>query len=189
MKPETLIVVAACNHDFDANLETYQGGEVLRVDTSEGGYATGAYIRAWREHPDFDSYLFIQDSMRGIVDDVVAPFREKGADVVAWGFFPFPQYDNEGQRRWVEEQFPNPARPPFGIFGPIFFATNHAMRRAEPYFPEIPRTRIEFQGTERAWAITFLHAGFEVTAFDDWNPGKMSNGSYPVFQKTFALRP
>lgn len=189
MKPETLIVVAACNHDFDANLETFQGGKVLRVDTSEGGYATGAYIRAWRKHPNYDSYLFIHDSMRGIVDDVVAPFKERGADVVAWCFFPFPWYDGEGQEEWVEGQFPNPARPPYGIFGPIFFATNHAMRRAEPYFPVIPRTRIEFQGTERAWAITFLHAGLGVAALGGWDPGKMSKGSYPVFQKTFAARP
>jgi hypothetical protein len=183
----TLIVVAAVNNAFRDNIPTYKGGEVVVINTSEGGYATGAYIDAYHDYPDYHSYLFIHDSMRGVAPDVVREFRENGADVVAWGIFPM-SWDSSDQRQRVVNQYPDVAVPLWGIFGPTFYATREAMEKAEPFFPRIPRNRMDFQGTERAWAFCFEAAGIPVASLGIWNNTLMSDGPYPVFRKTFGGR-
>lgn len=176
------------NDDFAHYAESYKGGPVVRMDTSQGGHPTGAYIRAYHEYPEYRSYLFIQDSMRGIVPNIVRPFRQAGAPVVAWGIFPMA-FDNYAQRDWVLGQYPDHVRPRWGIFGPTFYATRKAMEKAEPYFPAVPENRLQAQGTERAWALTFAQAGVDVGWLGEWDNHLMSEGPYPVFRKTFALRP
>jgi hypothetical protein len=188
VKSETLIVVAAVNDDYKENLPTYTGGDLLVQDTSAGGHPTGAYIKAFHEWPEYESYLFIQDSMRGIVDDVTAAFREHGSDVVAWGLFEMG-WDGPDQMRWVLRQYPARVKPTHGIFGPVFYATRGAMEKAERWFPDIPSNRLEAQGTERAWAYTFAAANIEVGSLGDWSNELMAHGPYPVFRKVFALRP
>lgn len=188
-KSETLIVVAAYDDSFAGNLETFEGGDVVVMDTSGGGHPSAAYIAAYRKHY-YSSYLFIQDSLRGN-GDVVAPFRAKGATVVGWASFPL-FFDNPEQHNWVAAQYPHPW-PPLGIFGPIFFATRKAMKRLEDrnLFPQTPPNRLMAQGTERAWAIAFYKAGYGVSFLgpcitDGESPRLFPE--HPVFTKTFAGR-
>lgn len=193
MVDETLIVVAAVDDRFTDNLQTLNGGPVLRMDTSAGGHPSAAFIRAYRENPQYHSYLFLQDSMMAHVGDCVAPFKKEGHDVVAWGLFGM-FFDNEMQREWVESQFSESMREPAGkpsngIFGPTFYATRDAMRKAEPFFLKTPEDRNQAQGTERGWAYTFKAAGVEVGTLGQWDNGRMQKGDYPVFTKTFAARP
>lgn len=185
----TLIVVPAVNDVFADNLHTFQGGDTVVMDTSAGGYPSAAFIRAYREH-EADSYLFIQDSLVGN-GDVVAPFRELRAAVVGWASFPL-FFDNEEQQNWVAQQYRWPW-PERGIFGPIFFATRKAMRKldSQGLFPKTPRNRLEYQGTERAWAIAFFKAGYGVKflgpCVTDGVSPRLFPG-HPVFTKTFAGR-
>lgn len=189
--PETLIVVAAVDHSFDGNIALIKERHesVVRMDTSGGGHPSSAFIRAFYQYPDYESYLFIQDSLRPTVDDIVLPFSSEGSEVVAWGLFPLSIWDGDYQYQWVREQFPEEINPSHGIFGPIFYATRSAMERSEPWFPRRPRDRLEAQGTERAWAYTFAAAGIEVGSLGTWSNQHMSSGNYPVFVKQFAGRP
>lgn len=192
MKSETLVVVAYVDDRFAHFRPTIKGGRLALADTSAGGHPSAAFVRAYEQHPDFHSYLFLQDSLRGTVDDVVKPFRdyseEHGYPVVAWGFFPM-FFDNGEQQNWVESQYAREVRPRNGIFGPIFYATNDAMRQAKPFFPRSPENRLQAQGTERAWAYTFEAAGVPFGALGAWSNEGMASGNYPVFQKVFANRP
>ena len=187
MSLETLIVVAAYDDTFKENLKTLRGAPYVVKDTSEGGHPTGAFIRAYREHPA-KSYLFIQDSMRSIVPDCTKDFKQHGASVVAWGVFPMC-FDSEEQQNWVLRQYAPEVRPKWGIFGPVFYATREALEKAEPHFPEVPPNRMMAQGTERAWAFTFEAAGIPIGWLGLWDNHLMSEGPYPVFRKKFAARP
>lgn len=187
MADGTLIVVAAYDQTHTANLETLHGGTVIVKDTSGGGHPTKAFIDAYREHPDHAGYLFVQDSMRGTEPDVVEMFRERERSVVAWVTFPL-FFDSTEQAEWVRAQYPGHAEPMRGIFGPTFYATRAAMQAAEPFFPLAPDTKMMAQGTERAWAYCFNAAQVDVAGLHQFDPGRMSDGSFPPFQKHFANR-
>lgn len=182
----TLIVVAAKDDAFSHHYDSFGGGTIRVVSTYEGGHPSKAFIDAYRAHPDYTSYLFVQDSCAGIVDDVVEPFRGRG-EVVAWASFPF-FYDNEEQAVWVNDQYPGQEAPQKGIFGPIFYASREAMETVEPYFPETPPDKLMAQGTERAWAVAFKKVGIEVEALYDHDRGQMQEGLCPPFRKVFADR-
>lgn len=191
MKSETLIVVAAYDDSFKNNLPTFKGGDVVVWDTSSGGRETGAYINAFRKHY-YSSYLFLQDSLRGLVEDVTEPFRASGEDVVAWGRFPL-FFDSPEQEKWVWDQYPGRTRPRQGIFGPIFYATRKAMKRLEDknLFPKLPPNKMMAQGTERAWAFAFDRAGVTVGELGGVTTDGIRPNLFPAdqtFQKTFAGR-
>lgn len=185
----TLIVVAAVDDRFEDNIEKLRRGPhpVLRSDTSMGGHPSAAFIREYHRNPQFDSYLFLQDSLEPTATDVVAPFKFADAEVVGWARFPM-FFDNEYQQRWVLDQGFT-VQPLWGIFGPIFYATRAAMERAEMWFPRTPRNRLEAQGTERAWAFTFQQAGDKPVFLHEWSNEHLSSGDAYPFKKTFALRP
>ena len=185
----TLIVVAAVDDRFEDNVAKIASGpyETIREDTSMGGHPSAAFIRAFHKYPTYDSYLFLQDSLEPTVDDVVAPFVEADAEVVAWARFPM-FFDNDYQAQWVLSQGFT-VQPLWGIFGPIFYATRAAMERAEMWFPRTPRIRLEAQGTERAWAFTFHQAGDKPAHLHEWSNQHLSSGDAHPFKKTFALRP
>ena len=187
---DTLIVVAAVDDRFKHNIQALKerhGSLVVREDTSMGGHPSAAFIRAYHKNPEFDSYLFLQDSLEPTASDVVAPFKFADAEVVGWARFPM-FFDNEYQQEWVLRQGFT-VQPLYGIFGPIFYATRAAMERAEMWFPRTPRNRLEAQGTERAWAFTFQQAGDKPVFLHEWSNQHLSSGDAYPFKKTFALRP
>lgn len=181
---KTLIVVAARDDTFAGNLSSFKGGDVVVADTSQGGHPSQAYIDTYHSHPA-ESYLFIQDSMRG-AGNVVQPFRDRGP-VVAWASFEM-FFDDAEQARWVQDQYPGVPTPRAGIFGPIFYATREAMEAAEPWFPARPDSKLLAQGTERAWAYAFAAAGVPVEALYSYDMADLSSDACPPFTKTFANR-
>lgn len=190
----TLVVVAAVDNRFDDNvrmLDDRAGKCFLRADTSMGGHPSAAFIRAYHRY-DHDAYLFLQDSLYPLVSDYIQPFagmaEATGAGVVGWARFPLPMFDGEWQKQWVEDQYPPEVRPQWGIFGPIFYAKRKAMEDAELWFPRTPRSRLEAQGTERAWAYCFEAAHVPVAFLGDWSNDRLKNFD-PIFRKTFAGRP
>lgn len=192
MKPDTLIVVAAYDNTFADNLQTLKGGDVVVMDTSQGGHPSKAFIDAFRKHY-YRSYLFLQDSLKGEVDDVVRPFREEGNPVVGWGSFPM-FFDDQQQADWVLRQYPGERHPRRGIFGPIFYATRKALKHLEDrgLFPDTPPNRLMAQGTERAWAFAFHRAGIPVGFLSECITDGSSPRLFPAdgtFTKTFAARP
>src|SRR5262245_13394720 len=113
---DTLIVVATygtAHADKLASLRS-PGYDLMVVDTTRGGHPTGAFKTAFQTIPSYDSYLFLQDSIRGNVEDVVAPFADLEAPVVAWGLFNL-FFDSTQQMTWVTNQYPG-VRPSHGIF-------------------------------------------------------------------------
>ena len=189
---DTLIVVAAYDDTFKDNWDTFHGGHVVVWDTSGGGHPSGAFINAFRKHY-YRNYLFVQDSMRGNVPDVVAPFKENGKDVVAWGTFDF-FFDDPLQAQWVLNQYPGSIVPMRGIFGPAFFATRKAMKFLEDrnLFPATPPNKLMAQGTERAWPLAFQRAGIKVGTLGPCITDGISPRLFPsdqTFTKTFAGRP
>ncbi len=99
-------------------------------------------------------------------------------------------FDSVEQQVWVESQFPL-GRPPYGIFGPVFYATRDAMRRAEPFFPATPADKLEAQGTARASAYTFMHAKVPVGTLGGMTTDGVRPNLFPenkTFLKTFGNR-
>lgn len=188
---DTLIVVAAYDDSFKENLATLKGYDVVVMDTSGGGHPSKAFIDAYRRHYA-RSYLFLQDSLRSNVEDCVAPFKENGEEVVAWGTFPM-FFDDEYQAKWVLEQYPGNTMPRRGIFGPIFYATRKALQKIERkgLLPATPPNRLMAQGTERAWAFACDWAGIKLGSLSECINDGTSPRLFPAdqtFTKTFAGR-
>lgn len=192
-RADTLIVIAAFDDKYAANIPTLcHGGRCIVMDTSGGGHPSYAFIRAYRENPYYADYLFLQDSLEGQVPDVVAPFREVGAPVVAWGVFNL-FFDSERQAKWVMDQYGYDIHPSHGIFGPIFYARREAMKELADLslFPKQPQDKHEAQGTERAWAYAFMHAEVPVTALSGMTTDGVRPNLFPsdqTFIKTFGNR-
>lgn len=191
MANETLIVVASYDDRYKENVDSFKGGDVVVWSTADGGYTTGAFKAAFNKHY-YRSYLFVQDSIRANVDDCVAPFRENGKDVVAWGTFPL-FFDDPYQEKWVLEQYPGQFHPKKGIFGPIFYATRRAITKLSDkrLLPATPPNKLMEQGTERAWAYACLRAGLNLGSLGDCITDGVSPRLFPsdqTFTKTFAGR-
>lgn len=188
--PKTLVVVAAFDRAFDTNVEALRRSApaFVRMDTSMGGHPSAAFIKAYHQYPDYDAYLFLQDSLFPRTDFYLDHFMNPLEPVVGWARFNLPMFDGDVQMAWVEDQYPEDVRPSHGIFGPIFYATRRAMEQAEPWFPRTPKNRLEAQGTERAWAYAFAAAGIPVSFLGDWSNERLVRHD-PIFAKTFAGRP
>lgn len=188
---EDLVVVAKYNNDHIEEClrslgNTYQ---VKVIDTSGGGYSSGAYIRAFYDYPA-KNYFFMQDSMTALQPDYLEPFKQKmpALGCVAWGTFGFG-YDDSRQRAWVESQYSG-SQPEYGIFGPVFFTNYQSLNllAKKGLLPLIPDNKLEAQGTERAWAWAFKQAGLPIETIRYWDKGSMQHGTYPIFRKVFAGR-
>lgn len=191
-----LIVVAAHGPGWREQCVTSLGElEHLVVDTgpegqAPGGHPTGAYLWAYRNVPA-DTYLFVQDSMTALADPwpwFLEQMPEDGA--VAWAQFPM-QWDGGDQKAWVEQAYPGVPEPAHGVFGPVFACrrTTLDLLALLELLPPVPTSRIEAQGTERAWAYAFAAAGIPV-AGPLWNADQMSAPEgFGPFRKVFANRP
>jgi hypothetical protein len=199
---DTLIVVAAHGPRFAAQCRESLGSAapVCVVDTGSGavpladclipgGHPTGAYLHAYEHHPA-DAYLFIQDSMVATTPDFLDHFAAQMPPLgaVAWGVFGLA-WDSEEQRCWVADQFPGRQEPPTGIFGPVFYTNRATLDRLrdEGLLPRIPITKIQAQGSERAWGWAFHAAGLPVVG-PPWDFYRMQDGSFPPFKKVWADR-
>lgn len=189
---EDLVVVAKYNDDFlDGIASLGDRYPVVVMDTSGGGHPTGAYIRAYREHPA-QNYLFIQDSMFAKQPDYLDEFKSRlrpGIGAVAWALFR-QGFDNAEMEKWAKSFFGNDY-PGIGIFGPVFYTSRQNLRKLEQnnWFPPIPTNKLEAQTTERMWSWAFYKAGFKLDSVGGWwDRENMINGTFPVFRKVFADR-
>lgn len=189
---QNLVVVAAYDKQFIDSCLKSLGNKypVLVMDTSSGGHPTGAYLRAYQEHPA-KHYLFIQDSMVALVPNYVEPFAalmpKRGA--VAWGLFK-QGFDTGEQDTWAHTLYEG-EYPGVGIFGPIFYTSRESLQELDKkgLLPPVPRNKAEAQTCERLWSWAFYNAGMKLESVGGWwDDGCMKNGTYPVFQKTFAGR-
>jgi len=166
----------------------------------KGGYDTGAYIHAFKMYPDFSRYVFMHDSMEVIDPEWLRKFSEPlepkfyGRDgtpytsvgAVSYARFHFFFDENPAQQEWVERQYGHDF-PYWGIFGPIFCASNEAMKAIR--LPDTPTNKLEQQAGERTWAMAFHNAGFEVaTVNEEFWPQKMADGKANLLRKHFIHR-
>lgn len=163
--------------------------EVWYVDTTGGGHPTKAYIDVYRRS-NFDRFLFIQDTMTALADP--RPwFRDQfpaDGGAVAWGLFPM-SWDSQAQIDRVVAQYGDYDPPDRGIFGPVFYTDRASLDAldAAGLLPWIPGSRVEAQGTERAWAFAFRRVGLKVEG-PVWNHASMQIAFGP-FRKVWAGRP
>lgn len=189
--PDNLVVVAAYDKQYiDGCLESLGDKyPVVVMDTSGGGHPTGAYIRAFKEHPA-KNYFFMQDSMKAKQPDFLEPFIERlpGNDAVAWAIFK-QSFDTATQEDWAK-QFYKGEYPGIGIFGPIFYTSRDTLKKLEKLnlLPPIPTNKAEAQSTERMWSWSLFEAGMKLAMIDWWDDTKLRDGSFPIFTKTFGGR-
>lgn len=187
-----LIVIAAHGPDWvDQCNESLPDGPHRVVRYSGGDYSTGVYLRTYREYGAIDRFLFIQDSMTSVAGDPLPWFRDQHTpgSVVAWQRFPM-QWDTAEQEHAVWSRYPG-VSPSHGIFGPVFYCERATLDLldAQGLLPEVPSTRLEAQGAERAWAYAFAAAGVPVVG-PEWEPFKLTaNEPVGPFRKVFAARP
>lgn len=195
MRDETLIVSATYD---DSYREWYDAlpEPKMRISTAEGGHPSQAFVRAFRgDHKRHRAYLFIQDSLEMTYPAPASLFEMEahgpGKDfmVVAWARFPM-FFDTREQELRVTRQYPYQLPPSHGIFGPIFWAERKAMEKLEKLnlFPLAPETKMDAQGTERAWAWAFARAGIPVGHLHEWSNEFLTSGQAAPFRKVFAGR-
>lgn len=181
---KSLIVI--CHHNGSKWLsdlvKSLDGHNVVIVDTSstddeqknclaqhkltrfiEGGYAPAAYRAGFELFPNYDEYFFMHDSMLCKDPNFFADFRAKG-EMCAWiGFTMHPDSQRcEYNARTYSDLY---NLPPYMIFGPIFYATRNALSKL--VWPAPCRNHDELVVSERAFAIGFHQAGFEIN-YIDW---------------------
>ncbi len=189
---ENIVVVAAYDKQFIDGCLASLGNKykVVVMDTSGGGYPTGAYIRAFKEYPA-KNYLFIQDTMLAKQPDYLQPFIDKKPrkGAVAWCLFHM-DFDTSDQKDYAHSLYAeNP--PDYGIFGPVFYVSRKCLEELEyrGLLPPVPRDKLEAQTSERLWAWALKNAGMELTSVCGlWDHDAMARGDYPVFKKVFAGR-
>ncbi len=186
MNDDTLIVSATYD---DSHRDWYDllPEPKVRVSTAAGGHPSKALIDTFRFGPKYHSYLLLQDTLEPVAD-VVAPFRDKGAPVVAWARFPL-FFDTSLQKEEVERQYPY-VFPSYGIFGPVFYAEHKVLSRLDRMgrFPAHPADKMAAQGTERAWAYAFALLGVPVAHLWDWSNEFLASGDALPFRKVFGAR-
>ncbi len=188
MPSDILVVIPHVNDDYP--LAKFHWGnpkvDVLTVDTSTGGYPTGAIKMVYHSYITYWAYLFVQDSMWPTSPDYLDDFLDSGYRVMAWATFPLG-FDSDEQKHYVKDQYPG-VEVDRGIFGPVFYSERSAMTQAEPFFPATPLNRMEAQGTERAWAYCFEAAGVPFGAIRHADPREL-HGVIPPLRKEYAGRP
>jgi hypothetical protein len=192
MRDATLIVSATLD---DLNPDWYAAlpEPKLRQSTASGGHPSQALVNAYRFGPKAHAYLLLQDSLEPVVDDVVTPFeeaaRKQRTPVVGWaGFGLF--WDNPEQEAKVKAQYPYVIQPKHGIFGPIFWVERKVLEKLDKLgrFPKAPVTKMDAQGTERAWAYAFALLGITPAFLHPWSNEFVSSGDALPFRKVFAGR-
>jgi hypothetical protein len=166
----------------------------LRQSTAEGGHPSQALIRAYRfDRKRHHAYLLLQDSLEPLGDLVAAPFEDAanaaGTPVCGWAKFPM-FFDNAEQESRVRKQYAQTLTPEHGIFGPIFWVERKAMERLDKYnlFPRTPESKMDAQGTERAWAFAFAALGIKPAFLWDWSNEFLTSGDAYPFRKVFGGR-
>lgn len=193
MRDDTLIVSATYDDAFPDWYEQLPEPKV-RVSTAGGGHPSQAFINAFRDdRRKHRAYLFLQDSLEPMMDEVTIPFEAVAAttkaDIVGWARFPL-FFDTPEQEHRVAAQYAWVQRPQWGIFGPIFWATRKVMERMEKQyrFPLAPEDKIQAQGTERAWAFAANAVAAKVSFLHDWDNTFLTSGDALPFKKFFAGR-
>ncbi len=192
MREQTLIVSATYDDSHPDWFERLPEPKA-RISTFDGGHPSQALIRAFRfDRQRHDSYLLLQDTLEPLVEDVVTPFREKSKGntiPVAWARFPL-FFDTPEQKDRVEKQYPHMAPPEHGIFGPIFYVPRKVLERLDRFhrLPKTPESKMDAQGTERAWAYAFALLGITPAHLHDWSNEHVASGDALPFRKVFAGR-
>jgi hypothetical protein len=173
-------------------------GNVMDVmRTPMKGYAQGAYLWAYWNYPA-KNYLFLQDSLIAIEDDVLQPFKEKisrpegsvvGEYAVGWASFNF-EFDPGLQEAAMRYMYGDHI-PPYGIFGPIFYTSRKTLETLENAgcLPAYPTHANGAQGLERAWAMVFKRANIPVSFIHNLpNVTLTASGLFGPFRKVFLKR-
>jgi hypothetical protein len=201
---KTLIVIASHGNDFTPKLVRSIPSEhdILVVETGDGvsdgypvenrirgGFCVAAYEHAYRKNrAKYDSFLFLHDSMLVKDRDFLEVFQSRG-DVVAWIGF---RMDMDSATREYLKSFYGACDAPTGIFGPIFYATRHAMdTMTEKHLsPPHPRNRFELAAAERAYGIAFHRSGFVVKYLEEYDNERLDvTRDYVYFDKYRPNRP
>lgn len=120
---------------------------------------SGAYLHAYRNYPS-DKYIFLQDSLMIENENLIQQIDSLLNNVDVVPIFNFKYfYDNEEERRWVEEGIEVTSLPDEGIFGPIFAVTKVALDRIPNSWIKEPTSKLEACGMERFWSLVFHLTG------------------------------
>lgn len=155
----------------------------------KGGFTTGAYLAAYKA-TKAKHYLFMQDSMVSLVEDVIAPFQAlDSGGAVAWATFAMG-FDSPEHETWAKSLYPGEL-PSKGIFGPIFYTSRQALDtlHQQHLLPPTPKDKMEAQTCERLWGWAYHNAGLPLLSVGgDWRFQDMVTGQFPVFQKEWVGR-
>lgn len=190
--PVTLIVSATYD---DSHRDWYDllPEPKIRVSTAEGGHPSKALIDTYRFGKKHDAYLLLQDTLEPLVDDVVAPFEAAAekhrTSAVGWASFPM-FFDDPQQQAQVTSQYVYVPKPEHGIFGPIFWVTRKTLEKIDKQhrLPKHPASKMEAQGTERAWAYALALLGVQPAFLHEWSNEHLASGDALPFRKVFAGR-
>lgn len=120
---------------------------------------SGAYIWAYNNLYS-STYIFLQDSIRILNKEYIKIYDEylNEYDVVAHINFKY-HYENEEQKKWVENEIDFVELPEDAIFGPIFGVNKETMDRIPEYWLKHPTNKNEGCGMERRWSLMFHQIG------------------------------
>jgi glycosyltransferase involved in cell wall biosynthesis len=179
--------------ELEAGGNHYGGlpGKVM-VEYIPGGYCTGAYIHAYKNHPS-RFYMFMHDSLEvkeaDWLDKFIDPLRDTENGCVAFLTFGL-SYDNLEQRLYVNSIFGD-NHGPCGIFGPIF-STSFKMLHAfdeKGWLSNPPNNKNEQCGMERGWGVGFGILATPIRAINQgYSTDVMEADGYAVLKKYLVHR-
>lgn len=162
------------------------GMRFLQVRPGESGYEHGALMKAYREFPDEQEFMFLQDSLKMKSDHTLRDFMDglNYFDVVAWHYFSQggSGWDGDEQRQWLQQNFGDDQYG-IGIYGSVFAIKRDSLRLLEGEVAHIiVDNKMKSMGMERAWSILFRRHGMNVTYLEGYK-GPIGSEAYIHFIK------
>ena len=135
----------------------------------------------------------MQDSVLAKHPEWIQEFQSRATynvGCVPWLVFPI-QWDNQEQIDWIRSKYHTDQWPPFGIFGPIFYATREALESLDSkgFLDIVPSNKIEQQAMERGWSTAFILSGWSVRPIETiFEERLLFQDRYTHLTKRFAIR-
>lgn len=159
------------------------------IKSAGPNYDTGGYLSAYKQYPNEDYYMFMHDSMEVKDPNWLKQFKDRieGYDAVAWHIF-HQGFDNEEQHQFCTERIGDYWKN-WGIFGPILYISNHAMKTLAADLENcLPTNKNLQQAMERGWAMLFEKHGLKCNRVHTFDIYGIWRHSLPGLNKFLPTR-
>lgn len=180
----------------------------LFIEQSEsGGYPFGAISHTFKSHPEYDYYIFLQDTTTPRTADWYSSFLavlNKGADIVPWLSLKSTGMGTCGAGTMFDNQYQIDFLTSLGLqvevvdicFGSVFAATNEAMTKLQQagWLSVVVTNKEQCMAMERGVSLIFKELNLNVMPLATFQldgggiQHRLNQPHFPALLKKFKLR-